>query len=129
MGWLSISLLFCRHVAYPEEVSEEINNFNERQKRNTHSEIRGMLSITNNFEVLRRRYIANIKEQNRLRASRQSSDRTQIQENQNFLDSIGWLGSVRKQDWLNLSLHVLPIIAVYAGDRRSTNDSSERYCI
>merc|ERR1712179_248019 len=78
-----------RHVVYPGEVSQEANNLIDRQKRNTHSEIRGMLSITNNFEVLRRRYLATTKEQNRLRASRQNLDRTQIQENQNFLDSVG----------------------------------------
>merc|ERR1712055_37777 len=78
-----------RHAVYPGGVSQEVNNLIDRQKRNTHSEIRGMLSITNNFEVLRRRYLATIKEQNRLRASRQNLDRTQIQENQNFLDSVG----------------------------------------
>ena len=61
----------------------------QREKRNTPGEIRGMLSITNNFEVLRRRYLDTIKERNRLRARRQDLNQDQIQENQNFLDAVG----------------------------------------
>ena len=61
----------------------------QREKRNTPGEIRGMLSITNNFEVLRQRYLDTIKERNRLRARRQDLNQDQIQENQNFLDSVG----------------------------------------
>eukprot|EP00090_Calanus_glacialis_P020049 TRINITY_DN30837_c0_g1_i1.p1 TRINITY_DN30837_c0_g1~~TRINITY_DN30837_c0_g1_i1.p1 ORF type:complete len:108 (+),score=16.98 TRINITY_DN30837_c0_g1_i1:68-391(+) len=75
-----------RHTSFPFNGVESVSN---RQKRNAHGEIRGMLSITNNFEVLRRRYLDTMKERNRQRSRQQKNNKNQIQENQSFLDTVG----------------------------------------
>eukprot|EP00092_Neocalanus_flemingeri_P010793 GFUD01011622.1.p2 GENE.GFUD01011622.1~~GFUD01011622.1.p2 ORF type:complete len:115 (+),score=29.58 GFUD01011622.1:99-443(+) len=76
-----------RDVSSPFSVPDDEQSSPQRDRRSTsHSELRGMLSITNNFEVLRRRYLDNIKE----RALRQKKiNNNQIAENQNFLDAVG----------------------------------------
>ena len=78
-----------RYVSSPFSVPDEEQSLPHREKRSTHSEIRGMLSITNNFEVLRRRYLDTIKERARQRKRQQLINTSQILENQDFLDSVG----------------------------------------
>merc|ERR1711915_317720 len=60
-----------------------------RFKGDAISEMHEMLSITNNFEVLRRRYMQALSEHNRMRVSKRKKDKYRIQENQSILDNIG----------------------------------------
>ena len=48
------------------------------------------LSIIDNFEVLRRRYLDTLRDRRRSGTRRPRGQRNQIAENQDFLESVGW---------------------------------------
>jgi len=105
-----------------EDLQVELNAEESRVRREARLEPLTGISITNNFEILRRRYIDTM-ERARVRANQRK--RSQIEQNNSFLQNVGWndilnkIGCLHYKEIQTDSYNIIEILAPFRNCNQS----------